>query len=103
MAGSFEFFPHLVVEDEIPLRNKNIQYLSELILADDELSLLIFIVLIFNGDWLFLYLLLFVAEPDPVKPQLLVMDDHVALDDLLFEFLHFFFIHRLNLVVPFKV
>lgn len=103
MAGSFEFFPHFVVEDEVSLRDKNIQDLSEFVLADDELSLLIFIVLIFDGDWLVLCLLLFVAEPDPVKSQLLVVDDHVALDDLLFELLNFLFVHRLDLIVPFKV
>lgn len=103
MTGSFEFFSHFIIKDKITFFDEDIEYFPQLIFSDDELCLKFLFILIFLDDRLFLCLVFFVIEGNPVKSELLVVYDDIALDDLLFKFLHFFFIHGLNFVVPFKI
>lgn len=102
MTSSFQFFPHLIIKYKVSFRNKDIQDLLTFILADDKLCLLVFFVLILDDHWLFLDFF-FLIKTNPVQSQLLVMDNYITLNDLLFEFLHFFFIHRLDFVVSFQI
>lgn len=103
MTSSFQFFSHFIIEDEISLLNQNIQNLSQFIFSDDKLSLLFFFILILHNDWFFFHLFFIVVEGCPIESQLLVVDDHITLDNFFFELLNFFLVHRLNFVVSFQV
>jgi hypothetical protein len=66
VAGSFKFFPHFIVKDEVALRDKNIKYLSALVLANDQLCFLLLIIIIFNNGGFFFCLLFLVIEGRPI-------------------------------------
>lgn len=103
MASSFQFFPHFVIKNEISFLNQDLNHFHKLSLRHKQLHFLILFIILAKHILFLSVFVLLLGSASPVDTQLLVVDDDIAFYYFLFQLVHLYLVHWLDLVVSLEV